>query len=373
MSAVRFHPWELALQIWEVLLQAGADPDQVNEVGLSFRHTIANLVLQNRIPLKFHAQVESLVQSFQCLEELELTFVHEIVVKRCPIDIAPILEAGRAEIVAQIHSEDRFGMTPLMYSIALGDATTATALIKAGASVHRQGPFGCNLVDYVCHLPPNTCASLLDLLLAAGADAIVAFPKRWSPLHTAAIHDNVTMMERLLHEGARPDCIGPWGNRPIHYAASENSVQVVRLLYERGVNLNVLADNTISPLAVAIQHNATGAQSVLLELGADHLITGDWGTHFHLVAYWGYEETFRTLSNFKLRGLDVDARNAKGLTATSVFEQRYDKTDELTTAFYQLKDSIKSQSSEYCQVEDEVEDTDEFFDADEFLRVDGLS
>ncbi|EWZ30447.1 uncharacterized protein FOBCDRAFT_208775 [Fusarium oxysporum Fo47] len=366
----RFLPWELSLQICEVLLQAGADPDQVNERGLSFRHIIANLVLQNTIPLKLHYQVERLIQISSCLEDLDFTFIHEIVVKRCPIDLAPILEAGKTDIMAQIHSEDRFGMTPLMYAVALGDAKSAEALIEAGASVHKKGPYGRNLVDYAGLLSPNSCATILHLLLTAGANAIDAFPTGWSLLHTAAIHDNVTMIEKLLQEGARPDCIGPRGNRPIHYAASDNSVNAIRLLYEKGAGINVLADNGLSPLGVAIRDNATDAQSALLELGADHLITGDWGTHFHLAAYWGNERTFTTLYCLKLKGLDVDAKDAKGLTATDIYEDRYDKTDELTLAFYQLKDSIRLQSLEDCQGEDEVEDPDEFFDAHDFLHDD---
>ncbi|EWY82915.1 hypothetical protein FOYG_14998 [Fusarium oxysporum NRRL 32931] len=370
ISAWGFHPWELAIQLWEVLLQAGADPDQVDARGVSFRHTIANLVLQNNIPLKLQPQVERLIQISQCLEDLNLTFVHEIVVGRCPIDLGPILEAGKAEIMAQIHSKDRFGMTPLMYAVALGDAKVAHALIKAGASVHEKGAYGRNLVDFVSRLPPNTCATLLHLLLSAGANAIAAFPTGWSLLHTAAIRDNIIMMDRLLQEGAGPDCIGPRGNRPIHYAASDNSVNAIRLLYDKGADINALADNGRSALGVAIRDNATDAQSVLFELGADYLISGDWGTYFHLAALWAYEKPFRTLSKFNLKGLDVDARNAKGLTATDVFENRYDKTDELTLAFSQLKDSIRSQSSQDCQDDNEVRDMDKFFDAHEFLHDD---
>ncbi|KAG4282041.1 fibronectin type 3 and ankyrin repeat domains protein [Fusarium proliferatum] len=366
-----FLPWELSLQICEVLLQAGADPDQVNDGGLSFRHAIANLVLQKTIPSTLHSRVEGLVQISPCLEDLDFTFIHEIVVKRCPIDLAPVLKTSKADIMAQIHSEDRFGMNPLMYAVALGDAKAAEALIEAGASVHKKGPYGRSLIDYVACLPPITCTALLDLLLAAGANAIEVFPTGWSLLHTAAIYDNVTMIDRLLQEGAQADCIGPRGNRPIHYAASHDSVNSVRLLYEKGTDLNALADNGLSALGVAIRDNATDAQAALLELGADHTITGDWGTHFHVAAYRGSQRTFNTLSCLKFRGLDVDARDAQGLTATDVFENRYDNTDELTKAFYQLKDSIKSKPSDGILDENEDGDIDEFFDALEFLHYGG--
>ncbi|KLO78895.1 Uncharacterized protein LW93_4217 [Fusarium fujikuroi] len=367
-----FLPWELSLQICEVLLQAGADPDQFNERGLSFRHTIANLVLQNTIPSMLHSRVERLAQISQCLEDLDLTFMHEIVLKRCPIDIAPVLKSGKADILAQIHSEDRFGMTPLMYAVALGDAKAAEALIQAGASVHKKGPYGRNLVDYAGSLPSNTCATMLDLLLASGANSIDGLSMGWSLLHTAAILDNVIMIARLLQEGAQPDFYGPYGNRPIHYAASHNSVHAIRLLYEQGANVNAIADNGLSSLGVAIQKNATDAQATLLELGADHRITGDWGTYLHVAAYWGNERTFNTLSCLKLKGLDVDARNNKGLTASEVYESRYDKTDELTISFHQLRDSIISLSPYDYSSEDELGDMDQFVDAYEFLSGDGL-
>ncbi|KAF5556861.1 ankyrin repeat domain-containing protein [Fusarium mexicanum] len=367
-----FLPWELTLQIWEVLLQAGADPDQVNADGLSFRHKIANQQLQNDIPFEFQPEVQKLVQISQCLEDIDLTFIHEVVVKRCPIDIGPVLKSGKSDILAQIHSGDRFGMTPLMYAVALGDAKAAEALIEAGASVHKKGPFGRNLVDYAGHLPSNTCAAILDLLLAAGANAIDAFPTGWSLLHTAAIRDNVIMIDRLLQEGAQTDCIGPRGNLPIHYAASHNSVNAVRLLHEKGADVNALADNGLSSLGVAIQKNASDAQAALLELGADHRITGDWGTYLHVAAYWGNERTFNTLSCLKLMSLDVDARDAEGLTATDVYESRYDKTDELTRSFCQLRNSIIQRSPDDYSSEDEVGDTDQFFDACEFSCDNGL-
>ncbi|KAF4435257.1 hypothetical protein FACUT_7286 [Fusarium acutatum] len=370
VSAYGFHPWELSLQIWQVLLQAGADPDQVDEHGFSFRHRIANLLLRNSIPLDLQPQVESLVQTSQCLDGLDLSFIHQIVVKRCPIEIAPVLEVGKAEILVQVNSEDWFGMTPLMYAVSLGDAKAASALIKAGASVHKQGPSGRSLVDYVGRLPPNSCATMLQLLITAGASVAASSPLGWTPLHTAAVHDNVTMMERLLDQGVSPDCLGPRGNRPIHYAAGANSVGVIHLLHEKGADLNPLANNGLSPLGVAIRDNATEAQSALFELGADHLITRDWGTHFHLAAYWGNERTFKTLSQLNLNGLDGDAKDAKGLTATDIYENRYDKTDELTLAFYRLRDSIRLQFSQSCQDEDKFEDTDAFFDAYEFLNND---
>lgn len=357
------NPWEVSFQIWKALLQAGADPDQINADGLTFRHYVCHLLLQHAIPLKLHPEVEGLIQVWQCLEDLDLSFIHEIVVKRCPIDLAPVLKTGRADIVSQIDAQDRFGMTPLMYAVVLGDTKTVDILIKAGASVHKRTPFGHTVLYYASSLPASTCATVVELLLAAGANAHAAFPSGWSVLHTAAIYDNTTMMHRIIEEGVSPEYFGPWGNRPIHYAASHNSEKVVRLLHEKGVDLNVLADHRLSPLGVAIQANTPDTQLALLELGADYLVTGKWGTIFHLAAYWGNEVTFRTLSGVKLRGLDIHARDAKGLTATSLFEDRYDMTDELAIAFHQLKDSIRSQSLEEHRGEDEVGDDDEFFDA----------
>ncbi|KAG5661365.1 hypothetical protein KAF25_005487 [Fusarium avenaceum] len=362
-STRTFNPWEVSLQTWKTLLRAGADPDQINADGLTFRHYVCHLLLQHAIPLKLHPEVQGLIQVWQCLEDLDLSFIHEIVVKRCPIDLAPVLKTGRADIISQIDAQDRFGMTPLMYAVVLGDTKTVDVLIKAGASVHKRTPFGHTVLYYASSLPASTCATVVDLLLAAGANAHAAFPSDWSVLHTAAIYDNTTMVHRIIQEGVSPEYFGPRGNRPIHYAASENSEKVVRLLHEKGVDINVLADNGLSPLGVAIQANTPDTQLALLELGADYLVTGKWGTIFHLAAYWGNEVTFRTLSGVKLRGLDIHARDAKGLTASSLFEDRYDMTDELAIAFHQLKDSIRSQSLEEQRGDDELGDDNEFFDA----------
>lgn len=83
--------------------------------------------------------------------------------------------------MAQGNSEDRFGMTPLMYAVSCGDAKAASALIKAGASVHKEESSGRNLIDSVGRLPPNSCATILHLLLTAGANAVGSFPSGSTP------------------------------------------------------------------------------------------------------------------------------------------------------------------------------------------------
>lgn len=67
--------------------------------------------------------------------------------------------------------------------------------------------------------------------------------KTRSPIHLAAIANNIEKIKRLIDEGARLDERDALGNLPIHYSADFRNAQALKLFLEQGININVTDRN----------------------------------------------------------------------------------------------------------------------------------
>jgi ankyrin repeat protein len=80
---------------------------------------------------------------------------------------------------------------------------------------------------------------------------------------------------------------------------------------------------------MAIANNAHAAVVLLLEKGADITVVNISGaTVLHQAAHTGDAELMALLSKHSLTGLDWDAKNAQGETATDVFNKARRYNDE---------------------------------------------
>ncbi|KAL0583816.1 hypothetical protein ABG067_006260 [Albugo candida] len=71
--------------------------------------------------------------------------------------------------------------------------------------------------------------SQLDLINALN-------PAGYLPVHTAAYHGRIRMIECLLDRGVDVNAIGPRGNTTLHLAASQSHEEAVKYLINRGAN-----------------------------------------------------------------------------------------------------------------------------------------
>ncbi|KAM0425342.1 hypothetical protein ACHAPT_009398 [Fusarium lateritium] len=218
---------------------------------------------------------------------------------------------------------------------------------------------------------------MVDLLLAAGADVQATEDSGWTALHWAARYDETQIMERLLSAGARVDARNVfYGETPLHFAAKYGCLQAARLLLNRGADIDAMARDGDSPLLTAMSHRSYRAVALLLELGADYLHQGLNGSVLHYAALFGNEKTFRTLASFELKGLDINAVNRLGRTASEFFEFRAvisddTRLDDTRLAFRRLLDVVNRNQLDHDVCEEPSDPDEAFVDAAEFLDDQG--
>jgi ankyrin repeat protein len=356
-------PWEKRLETIQLLLQAGADPDQEDDYGSSMRLEVVRHIM--RYPGR-HSQLQELFPMSQSADMLELTFLHKIIVGQCHVDLATTLQSRSPDILAQIDVPDIVGETPLIYAARLGHVDQVKALIDAGADVKIKRKNGGSALNSAA----NT--EIVDLLIRAGADVHATNGNDGTALDTAARNNNTEIVEKLLSMGARVNGQTSRGAlTPLHMAAQYNSADATRLLSSRGGDIEAKDGGGRSPLNVAIRFNSHDTIAALLELGADYL-SQDHGTFFlYHAARYGDEKTLRILASFELEGVNTNAVNRKGWTAYEVFERRSEIPESLRSAFHSLLEVLsRNQSSENISEGQSGSDDEAFVDAAEFLEPD---
>ncbi len=114
---------------------------------------------------------------------------------------------------ADVNVEDKFGVTPLMYLVRLGDTTNRVAvfnlLVEKGADINETSGGGVSVLGYACE---GSNIEIVKLLLAKGAD-VDGRKNNFAntPLMSAVMvfgglvnNQNETIIDLLLAAGADP-------------------------------------------------------------------------------------------------------------------------------------------------------------------------
>ena len=119
----------------------------------------------------------------------------------------------------------------------------------------------------------------------AGADVNKHNEGRETPLHYAARHGHVKVMEILLDHGADPTKKGTGCGTPMQWAGSGGQIGAIKVLMRYGVSVNQPGTNDGTALHEAVGHDHPDTVRFLLANGAEVDARLDYGcTPFYLAS-----------------------------------------------------------------------------------------
>lgn len=101
----------------------------------------------------------------------------------------------------------------------------------------------------------------------------------WTPLHwAAAFSNNPEIIVQLAEAGEDVHARDGVGDTPLHLAASSNeNPSIVTALLELGASINAQDSWKLTPLHLASAYNVEQVEHILLERGADPMLTNVFG------------------------------------------------------------------------------------------------
>ncbi|KAK2756927.1 hypothetical protein FQN54_004895 [Arachnomyces sp. PD_36] len=187
-----------------LLLNAGADPQSINEDGSNTLHDATAQGLERLAKNCISMGVDVSAQDSYGVTPLFVAAFHD------QLTIAQLLvDAG-----ADICTPDEGGRTPLHVAVENDCFSVVELLLDAGAPVSAQNSFG----QAPLHLAK---AEVMPLLLRAGADVSMTDEKGRTALHLAvgtAIDESTVNL--LLSNGAKTSAVDSNGSTALHYAAN---------------------------------------------------------------------------------------------------------------------------------------------------------
>lgn len=236
--------------------------------------------------------------------------LHEAI-KRDDLDIFELLLARGAALKTYYRD------TPLHLAARYGSVDVVKILLDRGADPSAR--------DYAGYTPLHEAAmsgrsEIVSMLLDSGSDLnsksddIVQ-----TPLHMAVRNEVIETTIVLLKHGASLSAMNCAKETPIHLAARYGSADILDKLLnyvEEACDLDSRSWNGDTALHMAIRENSLAKVAMLLEKGADLLVTNAYGrTPIHNAAKYSTPEILDMLLGYVKQTCDLDLHDKDGNTA----------------------------------------------------------
>ena len=247
------------------------------------------------------------------IQERRFTRLHRLVIGL----ETGFLEQELVESPQSVHALDLDGWTPLHWASRCGNYRAMCMLLEHGADPH-QG---------------------------------ITNEKR-NALHLAAQSNSAPCVQRLLQYRRGNlfldiDGLDSYGSTPLRLSACYNCAATTAALIQQGANINIGERFGETPLQGAVFANAHEAITQLLTAGADCTLKTIFGnTIMHWAANEADQQTLTLLSEAQMRGVDVDAKNAHGITAAELAATRCEHDEALRASFERLVNSLSDEQDE---------------------------
>ena len=276
------------------------------------------------------------------------------------------IELQKTQYKEQIDWKDSNGKTPLHWAAHKGDDQVVQVLLQYGANP--------NAFDNINNTPLHLSARLGSLccteyLLSAGANVHVRNQNGESALHYACeVQSNLAIVKALIEAGSLVNLENNQHVSPLARASTYNAWKIGRFLLLRGANINCVDNDGDSALPNAIVNGHLEFFQLLLSNGINYTIINKSGQNIlHWTAAFANVEMIQILSQTRLRGVDMEAKDSKGRTPREVLDQRLTKPKGFREAFEVLLENVREANRPHLQeIIEENEDED---DEDTFMEA----
>lgn len=274
-------------------------------------------ILHLRAPPRLSESFSVLFPGSDFIQQRRFTRLHRLVIG---LDTGSMKEE-LLECPQSVHTPDIDGWTPLHWATRRGNYKATCLLLENGADPHR----------------------------ATGDE------KR-NALHLAAQGNSLPCVQKLL-QCRRGNLVldinglDGYGFTPLMVSASHNCAATTDALIQYGADLNISDSFGETAILTAVLENAHETITQLFNAGVDYTLKTNFGcTILHWAANDGDLQTLRLLTSARMRGVDVDARNEDGKTATELADARTEFDEAFNFSFEKLINSVLDEQDEIEEV-----------------------
>lgn len=309
-----------------------------------------------------------------CVEELELSRFHQIVLGLLPRDLGEELSISRRRDINYVDSR---GRSALSWAALKGDPRAVSLLVEAGANVNASDSEGNTPLMYSVQSRYTTC---MNILLKAGADAK---PKniggRNALMYAMRTAANPLSIEPLLAAGIDVNSRDVHGASALALTVLKDSDTCIATLLRCGADIDSADNAGDTALMESLFYHNDDALTLLLASGANYTKTDSYGDPIlHAIAIYGGLRTIEIVHQANLRGLDIHATNKSGKTAREIARSRVGTLDGFAEAFDTMLASIEARTAKEtpepvalvderdlgrCNLESDADSIDVFYDA----------
>jgi ankyrin repeat protein/nucleoside phosphorylase len=312
------------IDIIEFLIRQGADPDIADDLGTSARDEATFSFLacsHNEIYWEWHEnRLQSIISIGSHLDEWNLSYLHKIILKIHRTDLLEALQDRT--IYSQLESRDQQGRTPLHWAAIRADANAVRLLINAKADVNARDNYHKTPLHFASETPSFEC---FELLLKAKSCPTSRTLIGEEPIHKIcrSQSDPIFLIELLEFDvDVNSRAGGIDGVTPVTAAISGCRPAVLEELIRQNADLSMADREGDTALFEAVACDSSECLKVLLQhqASADILHVNKKGmTVLHMAALYPSLEILEILAVANLYGLDPDAKDNEGCTASDRF------------------------------------------------------
>ena len=256
------------------------------------------------------------------IDTLDLSYAHQVILGLVQGSLK--IELQHTRNLEDLNQLDLTGMSALHWAAWREDVDAIHELLRAGADVDVLTSLQ---MTPLCEAARKRSAKSIEALILGGADRTIRDTYGYTALHHGLImddpKDDTTWLESLVPNGVQLAKMHIPGTSIVGCCAQNNLVQCGRYLIRLGADVNEFDSVGSSPLFDAIIRGAIEFVQLLLDNGVSYDGTNSQGlTILHVMAIHGNPESASILTEARLRGLNVDAKDHQGLTAKECLAQR---------------------------------------------------